>query len=95
MDRGEAEKLARQRIAEALVVTNVGPFDDETDEEERLIRLGEGGDNETVPLHDETETAAIFYVTMSFDHVAGDGEFRATVRVTDETSEVVDFEALP
>ncbi len=96
INKDDAIKDARKAIADTFVVTVVGSFYDEKEEEETTIKLvGEGpSDGPIIPQPGDDE-AGVYYVTMGFDSVEGDGHFRATARVTAEGARVVDFEALP
>jgi hypothetical protein len=92
LDRDLAIAQTQKKIAETFVVTNVVAFADKSEEDNSLVRLKDAGEV-GVPEGDEHIEGDIFYVTMSFDSVVGDGDFRATTRVTDEGTEIVDFEA--
>jgi hypothetical protein len=96
MKRDDAIVAARKAIADTFVVTDVGAFADEESEETLEIALKDitQGEFESHQFPDLTIVeAGVFYVTMSFDSVEGDGDFRATARVTKDTAKVVDFEA--
>ena len=101
MHREDAVLQAQQAIADLFVVLDVGSFDTEQQESETTIKLvGEAGsvrDRPDAPIIPQPadEEADVFYVTLGFNSVEGDGTFRATARVTKDGAKVVDFEALP
>lgn len=96
INREDAVADAHKAICSTFVVVDVGSFYDDKDEDETLIKMvPEGPSDGPIIPQPADEQAGVFYVTMGFNSVEGDGHFRATARVTAEGARVVDYEALP
>lgn len=91
MNKDQAEEAARKVVAEKFTLLAVASFRDKEEEDNVVIRLADSSSHGL--LGGVNEDDAIFYVTLAFDSVEGDGNFTVTARVTEDTAAVVDFVA--
>lgn len=91
MQKTQAEEAARKAVAEKFTLLAVASFEDKEEEDNVVIRLADSSSHGL--LGGIREEDAIFYVTLAFDSVEGDGKFTVTARVTEEEARVVDFVA--
>lgn len=93
MDRETAINRAKMEVIGNFEVSQVWGFVDATDEANQLIRAADGATSPVPEDEPPIESLGVVYVTLGWDHVAGDGDFRVTVRIEDGFPTVVDFVA--